>query len=91
MTTPLGQNKDHIGGNFQWEIPPKCSCGMFRKAIDEDKFIFVSNFTDGRWNTFYIMPLAADGGLARSDGIPISNCPWCGDKIKARKLYPSED
>jgi len=38
--------QDHISGNFSWERKPDCSCGNFIQAI-EQKFIFVSNMTDG--------------------------------------------
>jgi hypothetical protein len=86
---PVDQNEDHIGGNFTWEIEPKCSCGKIKEAVD-DQFLFVSNFTDEGFNQFYMLPVAADGTLFRSDGLPISHCPWCGDKIKGRKKYPSK-
>lgn len=85
----VDQNKDHIGGNFEWEIAPKCSCGMTAKAV-EDKFIFVSNFTADGFNQFYMLPVDADGYLARDDGVMFSHCPWCGDELKARKKYPSK-
>lgn len=85
----LGMNDDHVGGHFKWETEPACSCGRLKEAVEE-RFVFVSNFTDGGFNTFYLMPLAADGSMFRSDGVPISHCPWCGDAIKGRKLYPKK-
>jgi hypothetical protein len=86
----IGQNEDHIGGNFEWEVEPSCGCGRIKEAV-ADKFLFVSNFTDGGFNLFYMLPVAADGTLFRSDGVPISHCPWCGDKIKGRKKYSAKD
>lgn len=83
---------DHIQGNFEWEIEPYC-CDEFKNALDE-KFIFVSNFTDstpekkGFNILFYMMPVTVDGYFARSDGLAIYNCPWCGTEIKGRKKYP---
>ena len=84
----VDQNHDHIGGNFEWEIEPDCSCGRLKDAVEE-KFIFVSNFTDHGFNSFYMLPVDSDGSLFRSDGVPIAHCPWCGDKIKGRKKYPT--
>jgi len=83
----LGMNEDHVGGHFNWKVEPKCSCGRLLKAVEE-RFVFVSNFTDENSNQFYMMPMMADGTLARENGVPISNCPWCGDKIRGLKLYP---
>jgi len=82
------QNADHIGGAFKWEREPSC-CSLLKDAVDEEQFVFVSNFVDGKDgpNSFYIMPLTADGSLARSDGVGIAFCPWCGTKIDARKRY----
>jgi hypothetical protein len=89
----VDQEKNHIGGNFEWEKEPKCSCGKLKDAVDE-KFLFVSNFVDGEGenesNQFYILPVNSEGFFARADGIPISNCPWCGDKIIGRKKYPTK-
>jgi hypothetical protein len=82
------QNIDHIGGNFEWEIEPTCSCGKIKEAVEE-QFIFVSNFVSGDYNSFYFLPVSSDGFLFRSNGIPISYCPWCGDEIKGRKKYPT--
>ncbi|MFZ3078759.1 MAG: hypothetical protein WA109_03660 [Bellilinea sp.] len=82
----LGMNEDHVGGSFEWEVEPNCSCGMLKNAV-EDKVVFVSNLVDGGFNKFYIMPLAADGSLFRADGVVIENCPWCGDKILGKKAY----
>lgn len=83
----LNLTPDHIGGGFKWEKEPKCSCGRLEKAV-ADRFLFVSNFSDKGSNIFYIMPMSADGELFRSDGVEISHCPWCGDKIFGHKLYP---
>ena len=85
----LGLKPDHIGGGFNWEKKPDCSCGRLKDAV-ADGFVFVSNFNDNGSNVFYIMPLGADGELFRSDGVPISFCPWCGDKIFGHKLYPGQ-
>ena len=82
----LGMNKDHVSGSFEWEVEPNCSCGMLANAV-EDKMIFVSNFTDEKSNQFYFMPLDSDGELFRENGVSISNCPWCGDKIQGKKKY----
>ena len=83
----IDQKADHIGGNFEWEKPPKC-CGMLKDAVDEEKFIFVSNFTSNDENVFYMMPVMSEGYFARNNGITISHCPWCGTKITGRKRYP---
>jgi hypothetical protein len=78
---------DHVGGGFEWERAPHCSCGQLKKAV-EDKFIFVSNFTDQDSNLFYMLPVNADGTLVKNDGVTIACCPWCGDKIAGHKKYP---
>jgi hypothetical protein len=83
----LNLKPDHIGGGFDWEFEPNCSCGRLKDAVSE-RLIFVSNFTNEGSNIFYMMPVGADGELFRTDGVPISHCPWCGDKIKGHKLYP---
>ncbi len=77
---------DHVHGNFEWEKEPSC-CENLLQALEE-KFVFVSNFTDGGMNQIYMMPLISGGYLAKSDGIPIHHCPWCGEKLKVRKKYP---
>jgi hypothetical protein len=84
----LGLKPDHVGGGFKWEMEPTCSCGRLKDAVAE-RFIFVSNFNDNGSNIFYMMPVDADGDLVRSDGIPISFCPWCGEKIFGHKFYPA--
>jgi hypothetical protein len=86
----LGMNEDHVGGHFKWDVEPNCQCGQLKAAVDEERFVFVSNITDHGSNLFYIIPLTSDGTPARSDGIPIQHCPWCGDKIKGKKLYPKK-
>lgn len=83
----IDQNEDHIGGNFEWETPPDC-CGLLKAAVDDEKFVFVSNFTSEGFNSLYMLPVTSDGFLARSNGLPISHCPWCGTEIKVRKKYP---
>ncbi len=85
----LGLKPDHVGGGFEWEREP--CCDLLKSAVDEEHFVFVSNFVGGpeKANSFYIMTLGSDGRLARSDGLSISYCPWCGTKINARKLYPA--
>lgn len=82
----IEQQKDHIGGNFEWDVEPDCKCGLLKKAVEE-QFIFVSNFTNHGFNSFYMMPITADGYPIRDSGVPISNCPWCGDEIKGKKKY----
>lgn len=86
----LGLKPDHVGGGFEWEREP--CCDLLKAAVDEERFVFVSNFVGGleKANSFYIMTLDADGRLARSDGLTISYCPWCGTKINARKHYPGQ-
>ena len=87
MPDPIQQNEDHIGGNFEWEKPPECSCGMLRDAIETEQFLFVSNMVGSSGNAVYMMPVMPDGSYVRSNGVVISHCPWCGDKIEARKKY----
>ena len=84
----LNLKPDHVGGGFEWEQEPNCSCGRLKQAVD-DGFIFVSNFTDQDSNLFYILPVSANGTLVRSDGVPIAYCPWCGNKIAGHKKYPA--
>ena len=84
----LNLKRDHVGGGFNWEVEPKCTCGLLKPAIEEEQMIFVSNFTNGGFNVCYMMPLEAEGTLARTDGVTITHCPWCGDKIECRKRYP---
>ena len=83
----LRLGKNHVGGGFEWSTEPICSCGKVKEAVDEGKYLFVSNFTEADYNIFYMMPLAADGTLARNQGVEISHCPWCGDQIKGQKKY----
>jgi hypothetical protein len=83
---PVDLKKNHVGGGFEWEIEPNCSCGKVKQAV-EDHFLFVSNFTDQGSNIFYVLLVGSDGTLFKSDGVPISHCPWCGDKINGRKKY----
>ncbi|PBB31176.1 hypothetical protein [Mesorhizobium sp. WSM3868] len=81
------QNKDHIGGNFEWDVAPSC-CDLLRGAVDEEKFIFVSNFASKGSNSFYMMPVTSDGYFARESGVTINHCPWCETKISGTKKYP---
>lgn len=84
----------HIGGNIKWAKKPTCSCGNLIAAIEDDKFVFVSDFVfgegDDQYNGFYMMPVGADGYLTRSKGVAIENCPWCGDPIRGLKKYPKK-
>ncbi|WP_300754990.1 hypothetical protein [Janthinobacterium sp.] len=82
----IGQNKDHIGGNFEWEVEPNCKCGNLIHAVEE-QFIFVGNFLIDGFNNFYMMPVAANGYPIRDNGVAITHCPWCGEKIKGKKKY----
>lgn len=86
----LGLKHDHVGGGFEWEREP--CCDLLKAAVDDERFVFVSNFVGGpeKSNSFYIMALDADGGLARSNGLAIAHCPWCGAQINARKHYPEK-
>ena len=77
-------NKDHIGSNINWELEPNCSCGQLKKSID-NKFIFVSNMTLDSSNLCYLIPLTESGEPFNPDGVQISHCPWCGDKISLKK------
>lgn len=85
----VDQNDDHVWPNFEWEVAPSC-CENLQAAVQDDKFIFVSNFVDseGAPNHFYMLPVNSEGYLARSNGIPISHCPWCGNKMEGKKKYP---
>ncbi len=83
----FSQQQSHINGNFEWERAPSC-CDQFLQALEDD-FIFTANVTpDGVRSQFYIMPLTSKGELADRDGIQIHFCPWCGEKLNARKKYP---
>ncbi|MER9373660.1 hypothetical protein [Mesorhizobium sp. M0491] len=86
----VDQNKDHIGGNFDWDVAPSC-CDLLKDAVDEEKFIFVSNFVSEESNTFYMLPVTNEGRFARDTGITISFCPWCGTKIVGKKKYAQEN
>lgn len=85
------QNEDHVGGKFSWKREPSC-CSLLKAAVDEDRFVFVSSFVEGKDgpNSFYMMPVDADGYLVRNNGVSIVHCPWCGAKIDARKSYPTK-
>jgi hypothetical protein len=78
--------KDHVGGSFEWEIEPNFSCGNVKQAV-EDRFLCLSNFTDQGSNIFYVLLVGSDGTIVKNDGVPISHCPWCGDKIDGHKKY----
>lgn len=85
MPEPIDQVKNHAWPNFEWEKKPDC-CELLTGAVEEG-WIFVSNFTSKTSNTFYMMPVDADGRYARTDGIAINNCPWCGTAIVGTKKY----
>jgi len=85
----VDQNKDHVGGNFTWAIQPSC-CDLLKSAVDEERFIFVGNMGTKASNNFYMLPVTNEGYLARTDGVGISYCPWCGTKIAGKKLYPNK-
>ncbi|WP_417257161.1 hypothetical protein [Celeribacter halophilus] len=91
MQNDLDIPQNHIGGNFKWDIPPKCTCGMFRDAIEKEHFVFVSDRLHKGWNGFYMHPVCANGESVRADGISITHCPFCGDEIKAKKFYPTNE
>ncbi len=76
---------DHIHGNFEWEVPPNCKCGLLKNTIEE-KFFFVSNRvkSDGT-NVVYCFFSNGDDMRLHNDGTPIQFCPWCGDKISVKK------
>lgn len=78
--------EDHVEGGFKWSKAPTCRCGQLAHAFEE-KFFFVSNFTDGDEATVYMMPVDAAGFMVRSSGVAIANCPWCGDKIRVSKSH----
>jgi hypothetical protein len=75
---------DHVEGRFKWDAEPSCSCGRLKGAFQE-RFFFVANMVEGNNSMVYMMPVDSHGHLARSGGVQIYNCPWCGDKIKVRK------
>jgi len=78
---------DHIHGGFEWEIEPNCKCGQLAQAI-RDKIIFVSNYTDFNASILYILPIHSDGFQRTS--MQIAYCPWCGDRVKAKKKFPTQ-
>lgn len=80
----LGPPADHVGGDFEWEVAPDC-CGRLLDAIDQEKFVFVSSLTSAAGHWLYILPLNSAGALARTGGVELAYCPWCGAKIRARK------
>jgi len=57
----------------------------------QDEYLFVSNMTENGFNQFYIMLVDANRSFARSSGMPIHHCPWCGDQIRGKKKYPTKD
>ena len=76
-----------VWGSFSWAQRPDCSCGRLA-AVVESKLIFVSTETigaEGASNLFYLLPVGGDGFFALDEGIAISCCPWCGDKIVGRR------
>ena len=83
----LNLKSDHINGGFDWEVEPDCTCGQLAEAI-RDKIILVSNHSDFDNNILYFLPLHYDGYLRYDSGVAIAYCPWCGDRIRAKKKYP---
>ena len=77
-------NPEHVPGNFEWEVPPACQCGMLKNCFDE-RLIFVSNSIYEGHARCYVV-LLNDKGEA-SEAV-IQRCPWCGDEIKVRKVFP---
>ena len=79
---------DDVWGSFDWEVRPRCSCGQLALAV-ENGIIFVSpqQFGQGEHasNMFYWLPVQGDGFFALNEGIAISYCPWCGDKIIGKR------
>jgi hypothetical protein len=75
---------DDVWGSFAWDVRPSCSCGQLAVAV-ENQIIFVSPQRVGEGekasNLFYWLPVKGDGFFALNEGIAISCCPWCGDKI----------
>ena len=81
----MSVNPDHVGGNFQWAKPPSC-CDLLPAAIEDRKFIFVSNTVDLNGNSVvYMNPTEPDGSIASSKGIALNHCPFCGTKVQIRK------
>ncbi|MBK7378568.1 MAG: hypothetical protein IPJ03_06125 [Ignavibacteriales bacterium] len=75
---------DHLRGGFEWDVEPNCKCGNLKTAFDED-ILFVSNTADDESYQCYVFLIDKQGDLHRSNGTPISYCPWCGEKIKVLK------
>jgi hypothetical protein len=77
-----------VWGSFTWAIRPVCTCGRLADAV-EQKLIFVSTtlVAEGEKasNLFYMLPVSGDGFFALHEGVAISCCPWCGDKINGRR------
>lgn len=76
--------REHIGGNFEWDQKPTC-CDLLIAAVDEYRFVFVSDVTVGKENSFYMMPLADNGEVIDEGGFPIHFCPWCGNRLHGKK------
>ena len=79
---------DDVWGRFSWAQRPICSCGQLAQAVEE-QLIFVSPELTGEGdqatNLFYLLPVSGDGFFALNEGLPISCCPWCGDRIIGRR------
>ena len=82
---------DDVWGCFGWALRPVCSCGHLPRAVEE-QLIFVSPelVQDGERtsNLFYLLPVSGDGFFALNEGLAISCCPWCGDRIVGRRGPP---
>lgn len=76
--------RGHIGGSFRWEEKPAC-CDLLVAAVEDYKFVFVSDVVVGEHNSFYMLPLADDGTLIDEGGFPIHFCPWCGSRLMGKK------
>ena len=76
--------QDHLTEHTDWETPPSCKCGQIADAC-RDQFVFASRFNEGGQTMLYMMPTGPDGKIAKPKGVTITFCPWCGDRIKAKR------
>ena len=86
--TKVDVSAEDVWGQFEWALRPQCECGRLAAAV-EAKLVFVSPLlvgeAPGRSNLFYLLPVGGDGFFALNEGVAISCCPWCGDKIIGRR------
>ncbi len=56
----------------------------------ESGFLFASNFSDSNagGTMLYMLPMDSAGELA-VEQLQVAYCPCCGDKIVAKKKYPT--